>query len=225
MQFLFVRHGQPAWSRDGASVDDPDLTPLGREQAVLTGKRFREVDADLLLVSPLRRARQTAEPIAAALDLEPVVCDWLAEIRNPTWEGTPAEEVERLFAEARTRPVDEHWEGLPGGEAFRAFHRRVTHGLQAFLEAEGGGRVHDQPALWSLPHPDRRVVVVAHAGTNAAAIGYLLGLEPVPWEWERFVSFHASVSELHPVDISDAWAYSLLRFADVAHLPPHQQTR
>ena len=59
-------------------------------------------------------------------------------------------------------------------------------------------RVHDDPALWRMAEPDRHVVIVAHGGTNAVVIGYLLGIQPVPWEWERFVSYHASASTLHP---------------------------
>jgi probable phosphoglycerate mutase len=47
----------------------------------------------------------------------------------------------------------------------------------------------------------------------------------VPWEWERFVSFHASVSTVQPVDICDGHTFSLFRFADTSHLPPDLQTR
>lgn len=225
MRFLFIRHGQPAWSLEGTAVDNPGLTDSGMAQARLLGERFRGGVAHRLLVSPLVRARQTAEPIAEALGLEPVTEPWLAEIANPTWQGEPTENVERIFREARNRSIEDHWEGLPGGETFRDFHRRVTHGLQDFLDANGNSRVNDQPALWTLDDPDQVVVVVAHAGTNASAIGYLLGIDPVPWEWERFVSFHASVSEVQPVEISGHHAYSLFRFADVAHLPLDLQTR
>ena len=72
---------------------------------------------------------------------------------------------------------------------------------------------------------DRRFVLVAHAGTNAAALGHLLGVRPVPWEWERFVSFHASVTVLSPLEIAGGWAFSLLRFSDTAHLGPAEQSR
>ena len=78
--------------------------------------------------------------------------------------------------------------------------------------------------MWDLDRRDQRVIVVAHGGTNASIIGYLLGIEPTPWEWERFVSFHASVSTVAPIDISGRHAFSLYRFADVAHLPPGLQT-
>jgi 2,3-bisphosphoglycerate-dependent phosphoglycerate mutase len=225
MRITLVRHAQPEWVRDGLSVDDPPLTDVGLAQAERLGRRFRGERVDTVLVSSLVRARQTAEPIVDALGVEPQVCPWLAEIGSPVWEGSPAEYVEQVFREQRARSLDALWNGLDGGESFHDFHRRVTHGVQEFLDAVGCERVHDDPALWRVTDPDRRVVIVAHAGTNAAAIGYLLGIRPVPWEWERFVSFHASVSTVEPIDISGHHAYSLARFADVAHLAPGLQTR
>jgi probable phosphoglycerate mutase len=225
VELVFIRHGQPAWDRDGASVDDPDLTPLGRMQAELVASRLATLRVDRLLVSPLRRARQTAAPIADALGLEPETHAWMAEIRNPTWEGTPTEEVERIFREGRGRTVTEQWDGLPGGESFRSFHDRVTSGLRHFLDGAGAVQIADEPAQWRLTEPDRRHVLVAHAGTNAAAIGHLLGVRPVPWEWERFVSFHASVSVLAPFEIASGWSFSLLRFSDTSHFDEDHQTR
>lgn len=225
MRFTIVRHAQPEWERDGLSIDDPPLTPVGRTQAERLGRRFRAVCADTLLVSTMRRARETAGPVAEALGLTPQVCPWLAEIGNPVWEGTPVEHVQQLFRDYRNRSLDDLWNGLEGGESLHDFHRRVTNGLQDYLDGVGGRRIHDDPALWKLTDPDRHVVVVAHAGTNATLIGYLLGIPPVPWDWERFVSFHASVSTVEPVDISGRHAYSLARFADVAHLAPGLQTR
>src|SRR5436190_607118 len=78
--------------------------------------------------------------------------------------------------------------------------------------------VSEAPPLWKLEQPARRIVVVAHAGTNATAVGHLLGIPPVPWEWERFVSFHASLSVLRPLEINGDHAFSLFRFSDVDHL-------
>jgi broad specificity phosphatase PhoE len=224
VELLFVRHAQPEWSRDGRSVDNPGLTDLGHAQGTLVGERFQGAEVDALIVSPLVRAQQTAAYIAEALQMEPVTYEWLAEIGAPVWNDEPTEVVEQIFADIRRRPVEMHWEGIPGGESFRDFHGRVTAGLQYYLDEFGGRRVTEAPALWHLDQPDRRVVVVAHAGTNATALSYLLGIEPVPWEWERFASFHASVSEIRPIDISDEHAFSLIRFADVTHLPADHQT-
>ena len=161
----------------------------------------------------------------AALGLQPEVLGWMPEIASPGWPDTPAEVVQRVFAENRDRPLDEQWDGLPGGESFRDFHRRVTQGLDGLLGDLGVSRLSEFPPLWSLADPGPRVVLVAHAGTNAVCLGHLLGIEPVPWEWERFVSFHASVSVIRPMPISRAHSFSLFRFSDCSHLPAELQTR
>jgi 2,3-bisphosphoglycerate-dependent phosphoglycerate mutase len=225
VELLFIRHGEPAWSRDGLAVDDPPLTERGRQQAKLLGEVLSDLAVDQLLVSPLVRAQQTAEPIAEATGVEPVISPWLAEIWPGAWEGTPQEVVEQTFLENRSRPLDEQWEGIAGGESFREFHLRVTHGLQGLLDRSGAVRTSEHPPLWRLDQPQRRVVVVAHGGTNAVSLGYVLGIPPVPWEWERFVTFHASISTVRPMEISAGHSFSLFRMSDTAHLPDGLVTR
>lgn len=214
-----MRHGQPGWDRDGRAVADPDLTDLGRAQADHVGRLLADTRIDELLVSPLRRAQQTAAPLVEATGLTPTTLDWLAEISAPDWDGTPTEEVERIFRENRDRSVDELWDGLPGGESFRDFHVRITTGLEGLLRDRGAATARATPPQWHLPTDERRVVIVAHAGTNATAIGHLLGVAPVPWEWERFALRHASISTLVPLPICGAHAYRLEGLSDVGHLP------
>ena len=224
MELVLVRHGQPEWVRDGYNVDDPVLTDLGHRQAqraadALAGERF-----DRVLVSPLVRARQTAAPIEAALGVTGEVHDWLAELRNPVWEGT-AHDTERIFAEARRRPAEQHWDGLPGGESFREFHDRVVGGLLPFLAAMGVRPATATLPLWDVDGPDQRVLVVAHAGTNSVLLTHLLGVQPVPWEWERFVLHHASISQTMTLPIGEGHSFSLLRLSDTSHLGPDLTTR
>lgn len=214
-----MRHGQPGWDRDGRAVADPDLTDLGRAQADHVARLLADTRIDELLVSPLRRAQQTAAPLVEATGLTPTTLDWLAEISAPDWDGTPTEEVERIFRENRDRSVDELWDGLPGGESFRDFHVRITTGLEGLLRDRGAATARATPPQWHLPTDERRVVIVAHAGTNATAIGHLLGVAPVPWEWERFALRHASISTLVPLPICGAHAYRLEGLSDVGHLP------
>jgi broad specificity phosphatase PhoE len=225
VELLFVRHAQPAWDDDGAAVVDPGLTDLGHRQAAALAERFHGDQIDELVVSPLLRAQQTVAPIAEVLGLEPTTEDWLAEIGAPAWDGTPSEQVQQIFADQRTKSVTELWDGLPGGESFRDFHERISAGTHGFLERRGVVQVSPEPPLWKLTDPDRRVMLVAHGGTNATSIGWLLGIPPVPWEWERFVSFHASVSTLQPVEIGGERSYSLYRFGDLDHLPSELHTR
>ena len=227
MDLLLVRHGQPDWAPDQIAQNDPSLTELGREQAKRIAHRLSGLDhVDEIWVSPMRRAVQTAEPIAEELGHEVEVFPWLEEIQNPPeWEGTPVEQVDRILAEANQRTMDEMWDGLPGGESFRSFHNRVVTGLSETMDSHG---IHpmdrDHRHLWTVDDPDKRVVIVAHAGTNTVVLGHLLGLEPVPWEWERFRQPHTGLARLTLVKISTGWAFSLRQSGNVSHLHPGMVT-
>lgn len=223
IELVCVRHAQPEWEPNGRAVDDPRLTALGVVQAERVAARLAPERFDELYSSPLVRARETAAPIERALGRTSRVPSWLAELQLPALEGTPVEEVERFFASARLRDLEAWWDGFPGGESFRHFHARVTGGLQALLKGELGARIHAEAAerLWRLPEqPERRLLVVAHAGTIAVMLSHLLGIEPVPWEAERFRLGWAGITRLrtHPVGGGGGHIWSLVRFNEREHL-------
>lgn len=224
MDILLLRHAQPQWDTDDISVVDPGLTSLGSEQAGLLAARMLHERVDLLLVSTARRAQETAAPVRARQSGVPTEDRaWLHEINMPAhWDGTPADEVNRALSEARQRPRNLWWEGMPGGESFRDFHARVTIGLRT--ELEGLGIVRREDGLWTVPGDVPEITMVAHAGTNSVVLGHLLGLDPEPWEWERFASDHASVTRLRSTRIAGGHIFSLQGFSDVAHLPPQMVT-
>ncbi len=219
MEIVLLRHAQPQWNRGREAQVDPDLTDLGVEQAGLACERLGDEHFDEVLVSTATRSQRTAAPLLARSPA-PVVEDraWLHEIHMPaSWQGSPSEEVGRTLREARERPRDAWWEGMPGGESFRDFHARVTIGLSNELAERGVNRRDD--GLWDVPDDDLRMLMVAHAGTNSVVLGHLLGLEPEPWEWERFASDHASLTVLRSVPIAGHHIFTLQSFSDTAHLP------
>lgn len=230
MEIVLVRHGQPAWSVDGVAYNDPGLTDLGHEQAARMAERVANMgDIDHFLVSPMVRARETAAPLARLLDREPTVLSWLREIGlPPDWDGAPIDRIAEVFRKQRGRDREQWWEPVaPGAEPFSSFHRRVSRGTELALR-EVGVEPHprDPEAVWDVQDPDPgRIVVVAHAGTNSAILGRLLGLEPRPWEWERFASRHASVSFLSTTEIGPGWIFALDRFSGVGHLDGLEVTR
>lgn len=227
MDLILIRHGQPDWTPDRLARNDPNLTQLGHDQAERVAHRMASVDRlDELWVSTMNRAKQTSHPIAEKLDQAEEEYDWLQEINNPpAWDGAPADEIDRALADSNLRTMDEMWDGLPGGESFRAFHQRVTTGLEETLAIHGIAPMSTEHRhLWTIDDPDKRVIIVAHAGTNAVVLGHLLGLDPVPWEWERFRQPHTGVSRLTMSRISTGWAFSLRQLGNVAHLHPGQVT-
>lgn len=226
MELIFIRHGQPAWSVDGWSQVDPFLTDVGREQAELAARRLAtERPLTEIIASPALRSQQTAEPIAGLTGLPVVTVDDIVEIKMPDWTGELEETVQDIFAVSSRRSPDEWWEGLDGGESFRDFHERVTKALQILL-AERGIEPHpDHRHLWQVRNDADRIAIVAHGGTNAVALTYLLGVDPTPWEWERFILYHASFARVRAIPLAGAHVFSLRTFNDREHLPPELRTR
>lgn len=70
MRIYLVRHGDAVPEEDAGSDRDRWLSPRGREAARVLGRLLREqaVAPDVILSSPLPRAVQTAELLAASLD-------------------------------------------------------------------------------------------------------------------------------------------------------------
>ena len=225
MEIVLIRHGQPEWVRDGLAVVDPPLTDLGRRQAELLAKWILDEHFDEILVSPLVRARQTAAPLLEALGRNEVIDPWLEEIRDPLWHGSPAEKAAEAYAELRGRRAEERWHGLNGGESMRDFVARIRAGATEFLAARGVVRTDMDLPVWQIAEPGARIALIAHAGTNSVTIAHLLGLEPVPWEWDRFVLGHTSVSRVEALEFDDGFSFGLSKLSNLEHLTPDERTR
>lgn len=225
MQIVFIRHGQPEWTRDGLNVENPPLTELGHTQAQAMADALADEHFDEVFASPLVRARQTAAPLFAALGRDEQIAPWLEEIGDPAWHGTPEEKAQAAYKELVDRPVDDRWDGLEGGESIRHFTARIRSGGTDFWNARSMVRTDAHLPIWNIAEPGKRIALVAHIGTNSVAIGHLLGLEPTPFEWDRFVLGHASISRLESIPVHDGFHFSLTKLSDVEHLGHDQRTR
>ncbi len=225
MEIVLIRHGEPGWERDRLAVTNPPLTERGHRQAQRLADALRDEHFDEILVSPLVRARETAAPLLDALGRDEVVEPWLEEIRDPMWHGSPVEKANEAYAEMRTRASSDRWRGIDGGEPVRDFVERIHAGAASFLAARGVVRVESDLPVWQIAEPGRRIALVAHAGTNSVTIGHLLGLSPTPWEWDRFVLGHSSVSRLEALPLADGHTFSLTKLSDLEHLDPAERTR
>lgn len=78
-ELVLVRHAQPH-----GEVADPGLTAGGAEMARAAARWLAHDQIDVVLASPLQRARETAQPIAEAAGLDLILDDGLLE-----WEGNP----------------------------------------------------------------------------------------------------------------------------------------
>ncbi len=224
MELVLIRHGEPEWVRDGLNVVDPPLTERGTRQAECVAEALEGEEFDEILTSPLRRPRLTAAPSLARRGADEVVEAWLEEIREPNWHGTPAELAKKAYEEERSRPASARWEGLVGGEPAREFVERVRAGATQFLADRGIYRSKQTLPVWHMDPSDRRIAVFAHAGTNGVILCHLLGLDPVPWEWDRFVTGHASITRLVTMELADGHTFGLTKLSDVEHLAVEDRT-
>jgi ribonuclease H / adenosylcobalamin/alpha-ribazole phosphatase len=133
---LLLRHGETALSteRRFAGRGDVPLTEAGRGQAAAAAARLAARGGiDLIVTSPLARARATAEAVADATGAPLLADDDLAETDFGKWEGL-------TFAEASERWPGEvsAWLGNadvapPGGESFATVGQRVNAALDRLL--------------------------------------------------------------------------------------------
>lgn len=162
-ELILLRHGETQWSRTGRHTGRTDipLTAAGEARASAAEILLRDVDAGLVLCSPLVRARQTAR--LAGLEPDDYDDD-LLEWDYGAWEG-------RRTADIRDELDDPTWviwdHPVPQG---------VTDGEQPADVAARAARViaRAEPVLAS----GRAVVLVAHGHLLRILTATWLGLAP-----------------------------------------------
>lgn len=89
MKLYVARHGQTLWNLEDKVCGRTDLplTELGQDQAQLLAQRTKELKIDLIISSPMLRARQTAAPAAEQHGLEVLTDDRLIEQNYGIYEG------------------------------------------------------------------------------------------------------------------------------------------
>jgi broad specificity phosphatase PhoE len=133
MLVYFVRHGESASNAAPGGMALPleegdRLTDRGFEQARAVAERMAATGATRVLASPLRRSRETAEVIAARLDLPITEVEELRELRESEGFGELSLEDQRLrrWSEWMAEHGDDPDHSFRGGESFNEITRRVT---------------------------------------------------------------------------------------------------
>ena len=130
-ELWLVRHGETEWSRDGkhTSTTDLPLTPAGEEAALALAPRLADTEFDLVLTSPRRRARRTAE-LAGFPDAE--VDEDLVEWAYGDYEGITTAEIRE------TVPGWSVWtHPSPGGESADEVSARLDRVVARAQAVEG----------------------------------------------------------------------------------------
>lgn len=137
---LLLRHGQTAHSverRFSGTAGDPPLTATGRAQARAAAGMLRGTAYEVVVSSPLRRARQTAE----ALGREVVLDEGFRETDFGVWEGFTFAEIGERWPEELQAWLADPTVAPPGGESFADTEVRVRAALDRTLVAYQGGRI------------------------------------------------------------------------------------
>lgn len=171
---VLVRHGTTATTGKVLPGLAPglDLSEDGRRQAKAAAARvaaFREKGdkpdkaaddspAPVLYASPLERAQQTAEPIAAALGVETLTDDELVDLDTGEWTGV---ELKTAMKRKEWSTIQRHPSAFrfPGGESFLEMQSRIVGAVERLRSA----------------HPGQLVVVVSHADPIRALVSHAMG--------------------------------------------------
>jgi 2,3-bisphosphoglycerate-dependent phosphoglycerate mutase len=158
MELVLVRHGLPVRIDGGQGPADPPLSNEGVQQAEALAEWWRPHAVDAIYSSPMRRARETAAPLAAALDLPVQVEAGLREFDADSRFYVPLEELRA--DEERWQQVIAEWTS-PEAEAGRQEFRATVVATVEEIVAR---------------HPSQRVVVVCHGGVINAYLSHVVGI-------------------------------------------------
>jgi broad specificity phosphatase PhoE len=82
-RLYIVRHGEPTGSWGVSHDPDPGLSDLGKQQAQTAAERLRLLTPKHIVTSPLRRARETSDPLVGMLSQQALVAPAVAEVPTP----------------------------------------------------------------------------------------------------------------------------------------------
>ncbi len=140
MDLIIIRHGRPQRVEGLAESADPPLTDLGQRQAEAVARFLLGEQIDHIVASPMVRARQTAQPLADALGMEPQIVDGLIEIDSESNAYIPTEEMKAEGGEAWQAVIDDP-SLLHGGADIEAFADTVTAAFEDIIAANPGRTV------------------------------------------------------------------------------------
>jgi len=140
---LLLRHGQTELSVDRrfSGVGDPSLTDVGRAMAAAAATRLVARGVDVVVSSPLSRACETADLVAAELGLDVVVDPDLRETDFGDWEGCTFAEVQQRWPGELAAWLADPAVAPPSGESFAMTATRVRRARDRLLTAHSGSTV------------------------------------------------------------------------------------
>ena len=216
MKIRIVRHGDPDYSIDS-------LTPQGHVEAKLLAERMSDLDVKAFYVSPLGRARKTAEYTLKKMGRTAEICDWLREFtpkvdkpnekQEVAWDWRPKDwTAENNFYDLSkwSHVAAMEQAGVPEAYAY------VTSEFDKMLAKHGYER---HGRYYRAVHANEDTIVLfCHFGLECVLMSHLLGISPMLL-WHGFCAAPTSVTTIVTEEREEGIAYfRTLRFGDVSHL-------
>ncbi len=172
-RLYLVRHGQSAGNAEGrfGGHSPTPLSELGRKQAEITAEALRKEKIEAIYSSDLLRAVQTAEPLAAILDLPILTTSAFRERKVGVLEGKTFDESKAEFPKDYYALVNRNIHHvITEGESYRQLLKRATNALHEVIRT----------------HYGENVVIFSHTGAICILTLYLLGAinrrtRTMPW--------------------------------------------
>lgn len=196
MELIFVRHGLPLRQEVTEGTADPDLDERGHAQARLVAEYLRTERIDAIYASPMRRAHQTAVPLAEMLGLDIVVEPGIAESDRDGTFYAPYEEL-KAAGDPRWRVGMTAAEWSSEHEPLEVFHERIMAGIDGVVER----------------HPSQRIALFCHSGVICRYTSTILG-----HPWEEIGFFHPLYTSVSRVLASRDGTRTILSLNEIAHL-------
>ncbi|MBR1393719.1 MAG: histidine phosphatase family protein [Ruminococcus sp.] len=216
MKLLIIRHGDPDYTIDS-------LTEKGHREAQLLAERIASMDIKAYYVSPLGRARKTAEYTLEKAGRTAEVLDWAREFDTLISDGRGGKRIAWDWLPADWTAVPEYfdkdkWYTTPIMQeaGMEAGVKRVYDGIDALIERHGYKR---EGNLYRAVEPNNDTIALfCHFGVTCVMLSHILNVSPMIL-WHGFVSAPTSVTTLITEERREGLAYFRTNtFGDISHL-------
>lgn len=219
MKIIMVRHGDPDYSIDS-------LTETGWKEAKLAAERLSGMEVKAFYVSPLGRARDTANCTLERMNRTAEVCDWMREfwphIKRPDLKGKDCPIYWDFLPEDWTaEPKYYHVDSWTDTEVMKEGHVReayeeVCENLDKLLTRHGYVR---EGNYYRVEQANSDTIVFfCHFGIECAMISHLLHISPMIL-WHGFCLAPSSFTTIYTEERRPAIAsFRVNSFGDISHL-------
>ena len=160
LRLLMLRHAQSTWNAQGRwqGHADPPLSAEGKQTAKAVASQY--LDISRIISSPLLRAKETAEIIAASNNLGTIATHpGLAERDLGEWEGLTRNEVEEGWPEYL-----QEYKWPESAETTEAFQKRVLAAINGLAERIEAEKIKAEKIEVNMQDLPGEALIVAHAG-------------------------------------------------------------